>query len=391
MRIIETVLPQTAEEKENQLEVWRLLGDPRQVVFLDIETTGFSRMYDSIYLIGLVYYQEEQNEESGEVTSRFAAKQLLAGSLADERQVLEKALDQLQDFKIFVTYNGDMFDLPFIEERAKRLRVWQEKDQQLWNTSCWVDLLRRYRQHQSFFGWPNMKLKTLEAFLGIDRQDPFDGGQLIEVFYEYARTDDERLEKVLLLHNYEDIVYLLPLLKVQRFMEELKKGRIEAVRLEEEELLVIWDKPFSLCHEADVALNPKKKKDLNCPKAHFVFEAGSRCSRIRLPRCKEETLYYFLPNAKDYYFLPEHGEIVHKSLAFDVPSAQRRKAKPAECVLQKKGRFVQAFPADAGLHTYRRAYKDSDVFAEEEELAAWLSQQEAETANRWVRQFFELL
>ncbi|MBO5778243.1 MAG: ribonuclease H-like domain-containing protein [Clostridia bacterium] len=100
MRTIETILNQTAQQEQDQLDAWRLLGDPEQVVFIDIETTGFSRLYDSIYLIGLVYLEE----------GHFVAKQYLAGSLADEVQVLEKALDQLQNFKIFVTYNGDMFD-----------------------------------------------------------------------------------------------------------------------------------------------------------------------------------------------------------------------------------------------------------------------------------------
>lgn len=388
MRTIETILNQTAQQEQDQLDAWRLLGDPEQVVFVDIETTGFSRLYDSIYLIGLVYLEE----------GHFVAKQYLAGSLADEVQVLEKALDQLQNFKIFVTYNGDMFDLPFIEERAKRLRTWREADRSLWENYRSVDLMRRYRIHQSFFGWPNMKLKTLEAFLGIDRRDPFDGGQLIEVFYEYARTDDERLEKVLLLHNYEDIVYLLPLLKIEQFMSDLKTAQIEEVRYEDGELLVMWDRSFSLSHHARMALNRKKRKDPDYPKAEFIFDAGNRCSRILLPWCCEP-VYYYLPNAKDYYFLPERGEIVHKSLAYDVPSSERRKAKPCECVLSGQGSFVQALPAIAGIEStagstlrcYKKAYKDADIYVEENELKVWLSTQKPERAAEWVRQFFELL
>lgn len=399
MRIIETILNQTAQQTQDQLEAWQLLGNPKQVVFIDIETTGFSRLYDSIYLIGLVYWEEGHFADGHFVEGHFVAKQYLAGSLADEVQVLEKALDQLQNFKIFVTYNGDMFDLPFIEERAKRLRVWRESDRDLWESYRSVDLMRRYRIHQSFFGWPNMKLKTLEAFLGIDRRDPFDGGQLIEVFYEYARTDDERLEKVLLLHNYEDIVYLLPLLKIETFTTGLKTAQIEEVRYEEGELLVFWDRPFALSHHSRMALNRKKRKDPDYPKAEFIFEAGNRCSRILLPWCYEP-VYYYLPNAKDYYFLPEKGEIVHKSLAFDVPSSERRKAKPCECVLCGQGSFVQALPAIAGLEQtttgsalrcYKKAYKDADIYVEEKELKAWLDAQKPDVAAEWVRQFFEIL
>ena len=39
----------------------------------------------------------------------------------------------------------------------------------------------------------------------------------------------------------------------------------------------------------------------------------------------------------------------------------------------------------------RKAYKDADVYVEENELKAWLDAQKPEVAAAWVRQFFELL
>ena len=220
MRIIESALKKSAEERERLLEVWELLGNPSRTVFMDIETTGFSRTYDTVYLIGLAFYR------GGE----FRVRPYLAAAEADEAKVLKSAVEDMMDFDTVVTYNGDMFDLPFIRERAKRMRVWTD-EMQRWDMHVdSIDLLRRYRRYQSFFGWPNLKLKTVEACLGISRQDPFDGGQLIEVFYEYTRTDDERLESVLLLHNYEDIVNLLELLKAETMMGEINsKIDIEAV------------------------------------------------------------------------------------------------------------------------------------------------------------------
>ena len=184
MRIIESVLVKTAQEREKLLDTWQLLGDPAHTVFMDIETTGFSKTYDSIYLIGIAFYRDGE----------FRVRQYLASAEADEAKVLKGAMDDLAAFDTVVTYNGDMFDLPFIRERAKRMRVWTDAMQRWDAHTCSVDLLRRYRHYQSFFGWPNLKLKTVEACLGSSRQDPFDGGQLIEIFYEYEKTDDERLE-----------------------------------------------------------------------------------------------------------------------------------------------------------------------------------------------------
>ena len=40
----------------------------------------------------------------------------------------------------------------------------------------------------------NYKQKSIEAFLGIDREDKYSGGELINVYYEYlAQKDDEKL------------------------------------------------------------------------------------------------------------------------------------------------------------------------------------------------------
>lgn len=380
MRIIESKLNQTAQEREDALDRWMLVGKPETMVFLDIETTGFSRLYDSVYLVGMVYYEK----------GFFIAKQFLAGSLSEEAELLQKALAELRRFSICVTYNGEMFDLPFLEERAKRLRIWSAEERQSAEQRQSVDLLRLFRRHQSFFGWKNMKLKTVEQFLGISRNDPFDGGQLIEVFYEYARTEDERLEMALLLHNYEDVCNLPNLLWVQQFMETLKNGQIQQITYEAGRLYIVWDRLFALSHHADIALNPKKKKDAAYPRARFMFEAGSAECYIDLPLC-EEPVYYYLPNAKDYYFIPARGEIVHKTLAYDVPAAERRKAKPAECVLQGQGCFVQALPAQAGLRIYKKAYKGAEVYVETAELEEWLKTVEPEIAAAWVRQFFELL
>lgn len=39
-----------------------------------------------------------------------------------------------------------------------------------------------------------LQAKSIEAFLGIDREDKYSGGELINVYYEYlAQKDDEKL------------------------------------------------------------------------------------------------------------------------------------------------------------------------------------------------------
>ena len=56
MRIIKNQIPLSAWETEEWKQSFQYLGPMEQVVFMDIETTGFSRSYDSVYLIGYLYY-----------------------------------------------------------------------------------------------------------------------------------------------------------------------------------------------------------------------------------------------------------------------------------------------------------------------------------------------
>ena len=78
MRILQSPLQQTAAGRQAMIEEWQLFGDPSEIVFLDIETTGFSRLYDSVYLIGMLYM------EPGMQGLTPVVRQYLAGSVEEE-------------------------------------------------------------------------------------------------------------------------------------------------------------------------------------------------------------------------------------------------------------------------------------------------------------------
>ena len=382
MQIIRTPYFMTDEEREKNLFCWQILckeyhADISGICFLDIETTGFSRLYCSIYLIGYTFW-----EEGG-----FVTRQYLAESFSEEGILLRKVLDDLRKFQIVATYNGDMFDLPFIKERAARLHI-REKEDSLWfDRMVSLDLMRRYRPYKKFFDWPNLRLKTVEASLGAPRKDPFDGGQLIEVYEEYVKSGDKRLEKTLLLHNYEDIVNLLSLLKVERLMQEIRTGRAIDTKISGYTILVNWDRPFSLSVQGKVFLGTK-----NGPEAVFSFQEGETVFSVRLPQSRER-LRYYLPHPEDYYFLPERGEIVHSSLAYDIPASERKKAKPEQCFLQApEGEYIGGihFP-EVRLKTYRSAAKETAVFYNISEFTDWIGQASQEELSAYVEKLVRLI
>ena len=185
-------------------------AEPGQL-FFDIESTGLNPSYAAVYLIGCSWF------EDGEWQLRL----YFADDRRAECDVLRTFADLLRGFSTVVHFNGDRFDIPFLQERMARYGL---GDPFAGMES--IDLLKRVRPYKKLLGVENLKQKTLERFLGIDREDLFGGGELIQVYEEYLYSEDPRLEHFLLLHNLEDVKgmsELTALLRIPEWME----GRFE--------------------------------------------------------------------------------------------------------------------------------------------------------------------
>ena len=144
--------------------------DTDSICFFDIETTGFSRNYNIVYLIGAVYFRNG--------ISHYL--QWLAESDSDEAYILSAFNDFLKDFHTLIHFNGDAFDIPFITERAAHLNVALD----LSHLES-LDLYKTARKCKSILSLSDYKQKTIEHFLGINRSDKSDGGELITVYKQY--------------------------------------------------------------------------------------------------------------------------------------------------------------------------------------------------------------
>ena len=175
------------------------LGDPEKLVFFDIETTGFSADYNTVYLIGCIWPEGDQ--------LRFI--QWFADTKTAEADVLNAFFEFLKNFRTLVHFNGDMFDIPFVTKRAGTLKLTPTFD-------CVesIDIFRRIKPFKKLLGLPDMKQKTIERFLKISREDLYNGGELIEVYLDYLKTRDEEEKRLLLLHNEDDLKGMPSLLPV---------------------------------------------------------------------------------------------------------------------------------------------------------------------------------
>jgi uncharacterized protein YprB with RNaseH-like and TPR domain/predicted nuclease with RNAse H fold/dephospho-CoA kinase len=160
-------------------EWWRLYPHFRtKAVFLDIETTGLSHYYDEVTLVGL--YDGAR------------VKTFLAGNNLDE------LADHLAPYEIVVTFNGTLFDLPFLKNKFPRLQL----------PSIHLDL--RYILRRIGYSGP---LKHIEQKLGIVREAAadVDGFMATVLWARYLQGNIEALEQ-LVKYNAADITSLRSLM-----------------------------------------------------------------------------------------------------------------------------------------------------------------------------------
>jgi uncharacterized protein YprB with RNaseH-like and TPR domain len=154
---------------------WRLFPDFRDsTAYLDIETTGLDRYFNRITTIALYDGQ--------------AIKTYVQG------QNLDDFIEDIQKYKVIVSYNGKSFDVPFIESYFN-IRL----------DHAHVDL----RYVLSSLGYRG-GLKGCERQMGMDRGDlkDIDGFFAVLLWEEYQRTGDLKTLDTLLAYNIQDTITL---------------------------------------------------------------------------------------------------------------------------------------------------------------------------------------
>ena len=84
--------------------------DYKNYIFFDIETTGFSPKNSTLYLIGMLYFENNDT---------VCLKQIFIESLNEEKQALLEFLSIIKNFEYIISFNGETFDFPFIKACMK--------------------------------------------------------------------------------------------------------------------------------------------------------------------------------------------------------------------------------------------------------------------------------
>ncbi|MBQ2803443.1 MAG: ribonuclease H-like domain-containing protein [Lachnospiraceae bacterium] len=321
------------------------IATPEQILFLDIETTGFTARSSYLYMIGCAYYEAE----------KWHTVQWFAEDYSQEAAILTAFFEFARSYTHLIHFNGNNFDLPFITQKCIQLGL-----PYTFNHFVGIDLYKRVSTYRFFLKLPNCKQKTLEHFLGIHREDTFSGGELIGIYHNYVKAPTEFDEKSLFLHNADDIkgmLEILPMLSYHDlFNETAKAKKVQANYYKDlngntrKELIITLSLPTTLPKLISSSAN-------NC---YFRGEGDSATLKVPI---YEEEMKYFYSNYQDYYYLPEEDIALHKSVSSFVEKDYRIPASAATCYTRKASNYLPQWEI-LFEPFFKRDYKSKELFFE---------------------------
>ncbi|WP_010273554.1 ribonuclease H-like domain-containing protein [Paenibacillus senegalensis] len=214
------------------------IKDPRQILFLDTETTGLGVGAGNVpFMVGLGYYNENQ----------FVVEQMLIRNPGEEVAMLTYLTGLLPNFDCLATYNGRTFDWPILKNRMILNRVPLENDRfseldflypsrSLWRTTL-----------------PSCRLsKVEESRLGFIRHDDVPGSLAPTLYFQYLAEQNPAILQGVFKHNEQDILSLVGL--AIHFARALC-GSLDLSHMEASELfrLGVWLDQHQLAHLASQA------------------------------------------------------------------------------------------------------------------------------------------
>ena len=352
--------------------------DPAACVFFDIETTGFRAASSHLYLIGAAVRMTE-------TPSQWKLIQWLAEKPQEEALLLRAFAAFLPGDAVLVHFNGDRFDIPYLEEKYAGYGIPSPL-----SSLRSDDLYRDYRGLRGFLGMQQMKLTAIEQFLRLHRDDTYDGGRLIEVYRTYSARGSKDLEHLLLLHNREDVEGTVCITAMQGYLSLQKaaaEGTLDVTGVSIEDGCACFSfampvpVPCAVRKELEFLASPKEdpqsgeQRDRQDVRPLYagppVLTLNEGRGHLRIPLW-EGTLRYFFADYRSYWYLPMEDEAIHKSVACFVDREQREPATRYTCYTRRSGTFLPQPAAEppALSPALARVYKDTLLWTPWDEKTA---------------------
>lgn len=290
--------------------------DTDPALFFDIETTGLSKQNSQVYLIGCSYTADGKRY----------IRQYLAESALDEARILDAFLEFAAGYDKLIHFNGSVFDVPYIDFKSDYYGF-KEKLSEKEN----FDIYRQVKPLKKLLELENLNQKSIERFLKIKRDDEMNGGELISYYYDFERTGSKQSEKLILLHNFDDMKGMLKILPILNYLEILK-GNFKFKNMKTIADTAVFD--YELPRALPVAFEHKKDS--------FLIAGDERLLEINA-KIYSNNAYFPLEDFKNYLYLPEEDKVIHKDVGQFVEKSRVRKATKKDCFLKKESEFLMQY------------------------------------------------
>ena len=279
--------------------------------FLDIETTGLSKLNDTIVCIGIAFPKE----------GSYHFSQWVIEKIEEESELIQTALHQLISFEKVYTYGGKQFEWPFLLQKVKKYQL----------------------NAESFTKFHLIDLKALkctknilEKELGFNRNFHTQGKKLAKLCQLTLSTPNSTYQSLISEHNKEELISLITFYHFYKFLNHLNQAILLEYHFKKNTLI------FSLEPSRLYPYSFQYKQDY----IHVFYDASINHLSISL-EAVFLNLKAYLPH-HDYYIV--EGELMHKSLAKLLPASMRTKATKSTCYLEQQTFYLPLKLAHQSLY-----------------------------------------
>lgn len=281
------------------------------ILLFDIETTGLSAAHSYIYLIGCAHPIKPGCSHPSKSGCVHPAKdgwqlhQWFAENSSEEFAVLEAFLSFAAPYNLLVSFNGNGFDLPYLRKKCADYLLAPDALKK-----PMADLYRMLSPYKGWLGLTHVRQKDVEQLMGLHREDPYTGKELIAVYKAYQKASHDRsdtaekMRDALLLHNLEDVQGMLTCINAMAFLQ-----------------------PFTGQYDFTDTISEDNRCSfrfrLRYPAAHPLarsHQTGSitlddRTLTVSLPVGESQTVYYYHADYKNYVYDPAEALLLPKQMA----------------------------------------------------------------------------
>ncbi|MGN0243544.1 MAG: ribonuclease H-like domain-containing protein [Lachnospiraceae bacterium] len=275
-------------------------------LFFDIETTGLQSRAAILYLIGAIYFSDDD----------WHMIQWFNDDGESEADLILSFYEFCEPFTHLCHYNGDRFDIPFIKQRADTLQLSVDFDQ--FTSVDYYILARAYKKQLQL---NHLSQVDIETFFHHRRVHYVSGKDLIKEYFIYLKTKDAIRESALLQHNADDVSGLLTVTYLGLFAS-LANGEFHISNYSRQnDMLLVSIKPsihLPVFHLESIAFL------LDSP----GMDSDTLAVHISLPNQQIRNYY---ADYRNYVYLPSEDRCIPLALASCVDNRNKQKATKETC------------------------------------------------------------